>query len=328
MRSRRLLIVALLLLGSSNSLFAQVQAELTIKSGSTQATLETKVTAPDIREELLPSLEGFQKAFNEGKAEDFSAFFLPEGEFVDVNGAVHSGRPAIQELMSQFFKDYPGMQLAITVDSLRQLGADLLVEEGTRETFAADSEVAASKVRYVAIRAKRDGKWMLATVREFSDDPAPTPGERLAPLSFLLGDWLNEGADATLKINFRWSDDGNFLIGEYESLTDGLSQGKSTQRFGWDPVHQQIRSWLFEPDGAYSEGLWSATDKGWLCKSNSVMQDGTTGSAIVEFVIGDDDHFTLKGRDRVIDGATEGDYEVKVVRQVEKPTAKPEGDGK
>lgn len=321
MRSRVSLFVVASLICFSGNLFAQVQAQA-------QATVTTEVAQTDIRAELLPSLEGLQKSFNEGKAEEFAGFFLEDGEFVDEQGAVHSGRAAVKELMTQFFKDYPGVQLGVTVDSLRQLGPDLLIEEGTREIFAADAAAPVAKVRYVAVRAKRDGKWYLATVRDFNDDPAPTPGQRLAPLSFLVGNWVNEGQDATLKIRFRWSDDGNFLIGEYESVDNGQSLGKSTQRFGWDPVHQQIRSWLFESDGAYSEGLWSPTDKGWLCKSSSVMPDGTTGSAHVEVVMKNDDSFLLKGRDRVIGGSTDADYEVTVVRQVEKAEGAAAGEGK
>lgn len=315
MRSCLALFVVASLFCFNGSLSAQVQAQA-------QATVTVEAAQSDIRAELLPSLEAFQKAFNEGKAEDFAGFFLEDGEFVDEQGAVHSGRTAVKELMTQFFKDYPGVQLAVTVDSLRQLGPDLLIEEGTREIFAAaDSAAPVAKIRYVAVRAKRDGKWYLATVREFNDDPTPTPGERLAPLSFLVGNWVNEGQDATLKISFRWSDDGNFLLGEYENVNNGETLSKSTQRFGWDPVNQQIRSWLFEPDGAYSEGLWSPTDKGWLCKSSSVMPDGTTGSAHVEVVLKSDDSFMLKGRDRVIGGSADADYEVNVVRQVEKADA-------
>lgn len=329
MRSRVFLSAALLWLVCSNSLLAQVQAELTITTDTIKATSKTQVsTVDDIRTELLPGLEAFQKSFNEGKADEFANFFLPDGEFVDEQGAVHSGRAAIQELMTGYFKDFPGMQLAITVESLRQLGPDLLIEEGTRELFAPEVETAVATVRYVAVRSKRDGKWLLATVREFNEDPAPTPGQQLAPLSFLIGNWVNQGVDATLKINFRWSEDGNFLIGEFESLSNGQSAGKATQRFGWDPVHQQVRSWLFEPDGAYSDGLWSPTDKGWLCKSTSVLPDGTTGSAIIEVLVEDDDHFTLKGRDRVISGSSDAEYEVKVVRAVEKPGAASDGSGK
>lgn len=321
MRSRVALFVVAALICFSGNLFGQVQAQA-------QATATTEVAPPDIRAELLPSLEAFQKAFNEGKAEELAGFFLEDGEFVDEQGAVYSGREAIKELMTQFFKDFPGVQLGATVESLRQLGPDLLIEEGTRDVFAADSDAPVAKVRYVAVRAKRDGKWYLATVREFNDDPTPTPGERLAPLGFLIGNWVNEGQDATLKISFRWSEDGNFLIGEYESFKGGESEGKSTQRFGWDPIHQQIRSWLFEPDGAYSEGLWSATDSGWLCKSSSVLPDGTTGAAHVEVIVKSDDSFLLKGRDRVIGGSADDDYEVNVVRQVEKSQGGNSGAGK
>lgn len=150
MRSRVSLFVVASLICFSGNLYAQVQAQA-------QSTVTVEVAQTDIRAELLPSLEGLQKSFNEGKAEDFAGFFLEDGEFVDERGAVHSGRAAVKELMIQFFKDYPGVQLGVTVDSLRQLGPDLLIEEGTREIFATDAAAPVAKVRYVAVRAKRDG---------------------------------------------------------------------------------------------------------------------------------------------------------------------------
>ena len=98
MRSRVLLSATLLLLVFSNSIFGQVQAEITVKTESIQASSTTQVSSnDDIRSELLPGLEAFQKSFNEGKADEFANFFLPDGEFVDEQGAVHSGRAAIQE---------------------------------------------------------------------------------------------------------------------------------------------------------------------------------------------------------------------------------------
>jgi hypothetical protein len=41
-----------------------------------------------------------------------------------------------------------------------------------------------------------------------------------------------------------------------------------------------------------------------------------------------DDSFLLKGRDRVIGGSTDADYEVTVVRQVEKAEGTAAGEGK
>ncbi len=42
---------------------------------------------------------------------------------------------------------------------------------------------------------------------------------------------------------------------------------KSSQRLGWDPVQQKIRSWTFDADGGFSEGYWTPTENGWIVKS-------------------------------------------------------------
>ncbi len=281
--------------------------------------------AADLREELRPALEGFVKSFNEGKATELAAHFLDDGEFVTETGEVHSGRAGIEALMQQYFTSFPQAQLTVEVETIRRLGPELLIEEGTREVSVPASDIPPVQLRYIAVRAKRDNQWKIATIREFNDDPEPTPADHLQGLAWLEGEWINEGTDATIQLSFRWSEDGNFMIGEYETIIGGVSQGKSTQRFGWDPLNQQIRSWLFEPDGAYSEATWFPNEQGWICKSTTVMPDGLTGSATMRIVVKDEDEFVLRGSDREIGGVPSEDYEVQVVR---KPSVVPTSQSK
>ena len=289
--------------------------ESTARDSKPAANAAPPPAADDLREELRPGLEAFVQSFNAGKATEVAAAFLDDGEFVTEAGEVHSGRAAVETLMTQYFTDFPKAQLTVDVETIRRLAPDLLIEEGTREVAVADSEIPPVRIRYIAVRAKRDNQWKIAALREFADDPEPTPGEHLQDLAWLEGEWVNEGTDATIQLNFHWSDDGNFLLGEYETFVGGESQGKATQRFGWDPVCQQIRSWLFEPDGAYSEATWAPNAEGWTCKSNTVLPDGTTGSATVRILAKGPDQFVLRGNDRVIAGEPNEDYEVQIVRK-------------
>jgi uncharacterized protein (TIGR02246 family) len=76
--------------------------------------------------------KGFQQLFNEGKAAELAAHFLPEGELIDDEGNLYRGRAELQDLFERFFATFPGAKLQLQVDSLRMIGPRLAIEEGTR----------------------------------------------------------------------------------------------------------------------------------------------------------------------------------------------------
>ncbi len=120
-----------------------------------------------------------------------------------------------------------------------------------------------SQFRYVAIWAKSADEWKLASYREVADALTLTPHDYLLPLSWLVGDWVNEGADGTVAITYRWSDDGNYLLGEFKMASASNEARTSSQRIGWDANTGLIRSWLFDADGGFSEGVWNVVDDAW-----------------------------------------------------------------
>jgi hypothetical protein len=133
-------------------------------------------------------------------------------------------------------------------------------------------------------------------------------------LAWIVGDWVNEGADGKAVISYRWSDDKNFLLGEFETSLTGQPQ-KSTQRIGWDPSIGRIRSWLFDTDGGFAEAYWTVVDDGAVIKSSSVNPDGTTATATLYITRKDKDHYTIEGTDRVIGDHVEDDFEITVARR-------------
>ena len=52
-----------------------------------------------------------------------------------------------------------------------------------------------------------------------------------------------------------------------------------SQLIGWDPRLKQIRSWVFDSDGGFSEALWSRDGDRWVIKSIGVVKDGRAASA-------------------------------------------------
>lgn len=259
------------------------------------------------------SAEQTVQAFNNGKADQLAGMFLPKGELIDEEGFVHQGQPEIKELLNAFFQRFPGAKLARDIESIRLVGP-VAIEEGTRTMTTKDGAVK-SQFRYIAVWAKTDRGWQIASFRDFTDDPVPMPHEYLQPLAWLVGDWINEGADGKVALSYRWSEDKNFLLGEFEFNSAEGSPRKTSQRIGWDPSAEKIRSWLFDSDGGFAEASWTVVDDGVVIKSSSVNPDGTTASATMAIVPTDKDHFTITGTDRIVGDGQEPDFEITVTRR-------------
>ncbi|HEY2838687.1 MAG TPA: DUF4440 domain-containing protein [Pirellulales bacterium] len=266
---------------------------------------------------IRKSEEQVVAAFNAGKPDDISAMFLAKGELIDEEGTVYQGPQEIKDLLVAFFKNFPGAKLAIKVESIRLVGP-VAIDEGTRTMTTADGAVK-SQFRYLAVWAKGENGWQLASFRDFSDDPVPTPRENLQPLAWLIGDWINEGEDGKVAIAYRWSEDKNFLLGEFIMTPADGAPRKSSQRIGWDPSVGKIRSWLFDSDGGFAEGAWTLVEDGVVIKSSSVNPDGSTASATMNITAKDKDHYTIEGTDRIVGDDLEDDFKITVTRRAPVP---------
>jgi uncharacterized protein (TIGR02246 family) len=281
----------------------------------------TAAASPEFEAVIRREVEATLKAFNANDSQALAGLFMEKGELVDENGNVYTGRAEIEGLFKQFFTKFPQASLGMEVTSVRTIGDSLAVEEGVRQITAEEGAVAA-QLRYVAVRDKVGDTWPIASYREFADDPAPTAQEMLMPLSMLVGDWVDESPEGTTSVTWRWSDDGNYILGDYTMSVGGEPVSASTQRIGWDPVEGTIRSWTFDSDGGFSHGEWTPVENGWVAKTEATMPDGTTASATVLLAIKDADHFVVRSTDRIVAGSEEPDFELVIARKPPQPGAK------
>jgi uncharacterized protein (TIGR02246 family) len=254
------------------------------------------------------------KAFNDRNAADIAGMFLPQGELIDEEGNVTQGTKELTGLLTQYFAKFPGAKLRLEIESIRPVGSNLAIEEGTRYIEAGND--ARAQLRYLAVRVKdQEGRWQIASIREFSDDPPPSPHDYLEGLSWLVGDWVNEASDGVARFSYRWSEDKNYLLGEIELTIAGKPAMKSTQRIGYDAATGKVRSWLFDSDGGFSEGVWTEVEDGWVIKSSSSNPDGSTGTATLTVTAKDKDHYVLKGTERIVGFGREPDFELAIARR-------------
>jgi uncharacterized protein (TIGR02246 family) len=236
------------------------------------------VATPELEATIRREMDATVKAFNAADPAGLAALFMEKAELVDENGNVYSGRSEITALFKSFFAKFPKAVMAMEVTSVRSIGDSLAVEEGIRQ-IVAEEGASGAQVRYVAVRDKVGNTWPIASYREFADDPVPTPQEMLQSLAFLEGDWVDESPDGRTAISYRWSEDGNFLLGDYVVSVGGEPVSKSSQRIGWDPVVGVIRSWTFDSDGGFSQGEWTPVDDGLVSRIRTTSRcEVPTGS--------------------------------------------------
>ncbi len=260
--------------------------------------------------------ESLVAAYNAGDAEKLAACFTPKAELVDDAGNIYRGLEEIGAIFKAFREKFPTAKMELAVDSIRLAGEMLAVEDGTR-TVTTEEAVAVNK--YTMIYVKRDGKWLIAAARETAADPEPTPHDHLLPLAWIEGDWVDEGAEMAIAITGKWDAGGNFLMIDFQTTVAGEVVMHSTQRIGWDPHAERIRSWTFDSDGGFGEGRWAEVNGVWVIKSTAAMPDGDSGSATIYIEPVTEDKFLMKSFDRVVGDQNLPDFEAVIVRKPPQP---------
>ena len=69
---------------------------------------------------------------------------------------------------------------------------------------------------------------------------------------------------------------------------------EGTQVIGWDPAAGTIRSWMFDSDGGFGEGIWSKKDNSWIVKFSQVLPDGRKASATNIYTLDRCEHVHLE----------------------------------
>jgi uncharacterized protein (TIGR02246 family) len=244
---------------------------------------------PDVRA-LTELLASFVKTYNSKDPKALGALFTPEAEIEDEDGDITRGRDAIVARFAETFAGSEAGTLAVNTESLRFLGTDLAIEEGTASlTLSAGATPETN--RYSVIYARQGGRWLHARIRDEQPDEV-SPHEQLLQLEWMLGEWVNESDDGIVKTHCKWSDNGNFLLREFDVKVEGRIALSGTQRIGWDGQRKQFRMWVFDDRGGFAEGLLSRDGDRWITNASGVRSDGQSVSTTSAF--------TALGKDRIL----------------------------
>jgi uncharacterized protein (TIGR02246 family) len=257
----------------------------------------------------------YEAACNAKNAKSVGDLFAPESEIVQDNGFIVHGREGITAAFAQLFADNPQAKTKVEIESIRFVAPGVAIEDGITKTRPSPGEPPVLN-RYCVTHAKIDGRWLMASARDLDPEGRAIPvAERLKPLEFLIGDWVDESSGSVVASSYRWADGHKFIDQKFSVRVNDSKVLHGTQRIGWDAQAKAIKSWIFEADGGHAEGVWAWDGKRWIVKVTGASADGSTDSATSAFTPVTKDSFDYESIHRIIDGVPAPNLFAHVVRR-------------
>lgn len=234
--------------------------------------------------EIRDMVTGYLHAFNQRDADAVAGHWAADGESLNLDSGERTlGREAVRDVFAELFASTPGATLAIDVQEIRPVRADVAVIDGTACIEADTGSAAAS--RFSAVVVREHDRWLLQSMREAAASAPTHRPHPLADLAWLVGFWEDEGEGVTAGTRCDWTPGQGFLLRQHSVAPDSrpatlprtgderiprlLQAGPSqpvdvTELIGWDPDRESIRSWIFSSDGRFAEATWQPDGTGWV----------------------------------------------------------------
>jgi uncharacterized protein (TIGR02246 family) len=273
---------------------------------------EAKTSTANDEQAIRQTVSAYADAFNKGDLDALAAIWASNAEYIDEKGTVTKGRNAIANLFKQYMSGLKGARMAFKVTSIRPLTAEVMLQDGVSTLTKADGST--EDGHFTAVWFKKDGKWLLRSVRDLPYEAGDTPGAggALKDLKWMVGDWVAEKEG--IKVSVRWAMNRAFLLQDY-TVKRGEGDMEVQQLIGFDPLTGQIKSWTFDSLGGYGEGLWTREGNSWVIETAGVLPNGQTGTAVNTIRFVNDQNAVFQARHREVGGQPIADSEVKLVRK-------------
>ncbi len=272
----------------------------------------------DDREEdkkaISDAIQGYVEAMNKRDATAAAAFWSDSGVWIDPKGEAVVGSAAIKDHLTKLFAGGDAPQIELLDVNVRFLSPLVATEEG--DAVLHQTGELPEKATYIAIHVKTDNGWKLDSVRQ-TVIPAPdSHHEHLRELEWMIGSWVDESENASVETSCEWTKNKNFMLRTFKATLNGEVQLEGTQVVGWDAARRQIRSWIFDSDGGFGQGLWTREGNSWIIQQEFQLADGGLGTSNSRYTFVDANSFTYESFDRVIDGEALPDIEKITIKRV------------
>ncbi len=265
------------------------------------------------------SAQAFVDAYAQRDAAALGKLFTEDAEFYDEFGERTIGRTALVAMFQDVFDSASEALIEeIQIERVRHVTDTVALEEGVViSSESADSHRYLS--RYIALHTKgEDGRWRINTLKD-SPRESTNRREQLQQLAWLMGEWVNEDSNSVVHTKCNWSEDGNYLLREFVVQTNDGREMSGVQRIGWDPTLKKLRSWTFDSEGGFFNGLWTKDKDHWLLTSAGVTADGETVTGTSVYTRVDNEMISWQYRSLIVGGEVRSDSDP--VTMVKRPPA-------
>jgi uncharacterized protein (TIGR02246 family) len=259
------------------------------------------------------------EAMNKGDLDGLMACLAPDADFIDEDGKTTRGHDALAARFKGLLPTLKGSKVAGKVASVKFLRPEVALVDGSIEVAAPDGTKDSN--RYAVVWVKSGDKWVISSARDLPAEVEDVPSlsyPQLKSLEWLTGDWADDSGKGLVQIKCKWAPNKSFLVMDYEVKSEGADPMLVTQRIGWDPVNNKVRSWVFDSTGGFGEGNWQRDGNKWVVGASGILADGGTGGSTNIYQFKDDNTFLYRSVDREVDGQPVADVEVKFVRKAAK----------
>lgn len=237
----------------------------------------TQLATPDPASEITAAIESFLNAFNQGDAEGLAAHWAEDGVYESrTSGEQVAGRASMLQQYQQMFAGETGPKLALVTDSIEFVSPNVALEKGRATVTGPDDHVIQSA--YSVVYVRHNGRWLIDRVTEQDLVFEVNHADKLRDLEWMIGQWGQELDGTAVELNCNWTKKQNFISLAFKVTRDGEVQTSGLQIIGWDPAHEQIRSWLFDSEGGFVSGTWTEDEGKWVIQSVATLADGGQGS--------------------------------------------------
>jgi uncharacterized protein (TIGR02246 family) len=265
------------------------------------------------------AVAAYVEALNKGDIDGLMAFLAPDADLIDESGKTTRGRDPLRAHFKTTLANLKGYKVSDKVYSVKFLRPEVALVDGSQEYTAADGTRDSN--RYAVVWVKSGDKWLISSARDLPAEAEDAPSltyPQLKSLEWIIGDWADAGGKGAVEIKCKWAPNKSFVLMDYQVKNEGAEPLLVTQRIGWDPVNNRVRSWVFDSTGGFGEGYWQREGNKWVVGASGILADGGTGGATNVYEFKDENTFLYRSVDREIDGQPLADVEVKFVRKTAK----------
>src|SRR5262245_9241379 len=255
----------------------------------------------------------------EGDLDKIMAFWAADGDYIDEFGKMTRGKDQIAALFKKALPELKGSKIAGRIHAMKFVRPEICLEDGTLE-FTAPTGTKESS-RYAVVWTKTGDKWLISSVRDLPAEVTDLPSiasAQLKDLEWLVGEWADDKGKDEQTAKIYWAPNKSFLIMDYAVKQAEGDPLVVTVRIGWDGASGMVRSWVFDTQGGFAEGLWQKDGKRWVIGQSGVLPDGGTGGSTNSYEFIDPNTFVWRSVDRDVDNQPLPDVEIKFVRKAGK----------